>query len=416
MKSEQLFELLGEMDEKYVEAAWKGKRRNPTHWIRWGAVAACLCLVCAGVFYRPDGETIGAPVPNPDGNIVREESPETVPPVHIVPYKEALTEPEEYTAEKGWMSAEEIGKLERDDGVQMGLCVPGFVTYAGGFYAGAEAEEGTLFAPAGDEVVFNSEYHRRVYSVMDRPDCIALYINGMEVYEKAFEVKFEIDGVIYAIARSPDMDADYSRGALVKTGDGFTVYTAVNRQDGAGEERAYLVNIQPLLGEHWPELFGDDQNYKEAWQIALPLGGDAVELPAQENPIAAGTVDPYEAVWGGCYTDSTGMMYVLLTQDTGENRELVFARNPGLNAENTVFLPADYTQAYLDQLLAELSQDMAAGEVPYVTTAARLDDRNCIEVTMTREDKTCVEKIRAMDPTGGAFRFVFSGEYATHEM
>ena len=145
MKSEQLFVLLGDVDETFVEAARGRKKTHRKGWISFGAVAACLCLVCVGTFCQPEGETIGPPIPDPDGSIIREERPGEIPPVHIVPSQEALTEPKELTSELYWMSAEQIEKLE-DDSLQMGLYVPAFVTYEGGFYHGIELEEDELFA------------------------------------------------------------------------------------------------------------------------------------------------------------------------------------------------------------------------------------------------------------------------------
>ena len=415
MKSEQLFALLGDVDETFVEAARGRKKTHRKGWISFGALAACLCLVCVGTFCQPEGETIGPPIPDPDGSIVREERPGEIPPVHIVPSQEALTEPKELTSELYWMSAEQIEKLE-DDSPQMGLYVPAFVTYEGGFYQGIELEEGDLFAPSGKELKFNADCSGKVYSVMDRPDCIAVYINGMEVYQKAFDVTFEIDGLIYAIAYSTDLGTEYERGAAVYDGMDFTVYEAVRLGETAKEETEYLVNILPLLRDFWPGIFGDDQNYADAWQLALPLAESVTDQPAQENPVAAGTLSTYEAVWGGSYTDARGKMYILLTEDTQENREMVFARNPGLKEENTVFLQAEYTQAYLDELMVQISELMAAGELPCVTRAARLDDRNCIEVTMKEDDPGSAALIRNLDTLGGAVEFVVSNESAVHEL
>lgn len=48
MKKEELYELIGEADEKAVADA--GKPRTP-NWVKWGAVAACLTLVITAVVY-----------------------------------------------------------------------------------------------------------------------------------------------------------------------------------------------------------------------------------------------------------------------------------------------------------------------------------------------------------------------------
>ena len=50
MNSKKFSEALSELDSKYVDEAinYKKKSKKPI-WIKWGAIAACLCLVVAGI-------------------------------------------------------------------------------------------------------------------------------------------------------------------------------------------------------------------------------------------------------------------------------------------------------------------------------------------------------------------------------
>ena len=51
MKKEQLYEALGDIDENYVSGAKKVENKRPhSVWMKWGAVAACLCLVIVSAF------------------------------------------------------------------------------------------------------------------------------------------------------------------------------------------------------------------------------------------------------------------------------------------------------------------------------------------------------------------------------
>ena len=95
---------------------------------------------------------------------------------------------------------------------------------------------------------------------------------------------------------------------------------------------------------------------------------------------------------------------------------MVFGRNPGLNEENTVFLQAEYTQAYLDELMVQVSKLIAAGELPSVTSAARLDTRNRVRITMRENDPGSVALVRNLDTLGGAVEFVVSEQSASHEL
>ena len=49
MKKEKLYEVLGEIDDNYInDAHLTTKKKSRPVWIKWGAMAACLCLVLVG--------------------------------------------------------------------------------------------------------------------------------------------------------------------------------------------------------------------------------------------------------------------------------------------------------------------------------------------------------------------------------
>ena len=51
MTKEQLYESMGDISEKHITAAENGmKAGKKSVWVKWGAAAACLCLVIIGVF------------------------------------------------------------------------------------------------------------------------------------------------------------------------------------------------------------------------------------------------------------------------------------------------------------------------------------------------------------------------------
>ncbi|NLA87139.1 MAG: hypothetical protein GX847_07655, partial [Clostridiales bacterium] len=52
MKSKDLFEAIGGTDEELVERCRQNKTHRPL-WLKWGALAACLCLAVAGVLTIP---------------------------------------------------------------------------------------------------------------------------------------------------------------------------------------------------------------------------------------------------------------------------------------------------------------------------------------------------------------------------
>lgn len=51
MKKEQLYEVLGDINENYINDAHKTvQEKSRPAWVKRGAIAACLCLVLVGVF------------------------------------------------------------------------------------------------------------------------------------------------------------------------------------------------------------------------------------------------------------------------------------------------------------------------------------------------------------------------------
>ena len=54
MKKEELFHIIGEVDEQKVAAvgmAMNTKKKSHLVWVKWGAMAACLCLVVMGIYF-----------------------------------------------------------------------------------------------------------------------------------------------------------------------------------------------------------------------------------------------------------------------------------------------------------------------------------------------------------------------------
>ena len=54
MNSKKFSEAMGELDSKYVDEAinYKKKAKKPS-WVKWGAIAACICIVAVATFVFP---------------------------------------------------------------------------------------------------------------------------------------------------------------------------------------------------------------------------------------------------------------------------------------------------------------------------------------------------------------------------
>ncbi len=49
MNNESLYEAMGNISEKHINAAHTPATKKKPVWVKWGAMAACLCLIAAGV-------------------------------------------------------------------------------------------------------------------------------------------------------------------------------------------------------------------------------------------------------------------------------------------------------------------------------------------------------------------------------
>lgn len=160
--------------------------------------------------------------------------------------------------------------------------------------------------------------------------------------------------------------------------------------------------------------------YAPLSQSAAP-GGDVnggtapaqgTDVPVTEHPGSTGALIPLDGVWGGSYMDQSGCWVVWLTENTPENQARVLERNPGLGADHTVFRTADYSLAFLTELMAKISGEMGAKRLPFVTTAALREDVNRVEVTMTTQDEGCAAQVLRLDTIGGAITFRYAAPIA----
>ena len=172
-----------------------------------------------------------------------------------------------------WLSADEVLKAAENDTQYMGVYVPTFVAYQGAIYGrfGEEYNENSQYARLETEVTFRGDYSFPAYQVKDISDSVAIIINGrLTTYQKSFEVNAVIDGTPYEVVYSMGLSTKYSSGEVVQENEDFTVYQAINPQNGEVMESEYVINILPLLKRELPNFFDGDENYGDAWWVAVP--------------------------------------------------------------------------------------------------------------------------------------------------
>ena len=135
------------------------------------------------------------------------------------------------------------------------------------------------------------------------------------------------------------------------------------------------------------------------------------DVPVPGDLGNTGALIAYEEVWGGSYMDQNGCWVIWLTENTPENQKMVFERNPDLLESNTTFKTADYSHAYLTELMANISEGIGDGKLPYVSTTAFREEINRVVVTMTTDDADCLAKVLSFDEIGGAIEIRYASRH-----
>ena len=270
MRKEDFAEVLGDINEKHIiEARVERKSKKPV-WIKWTAMAACLCLVVTGVWRS----NVGTPTlpPTVGEQVNKVDTPNNTPDINIEPNIGNEGKADTII----WLSADEVLK-SAETGTQMGIAVPMLVAYQGAIYGftAEEYNENSQYTLLEKEVTLRKNYSYPAYQVKDVFDSVAIVLNGrLEIYQMLFEVKAVIDGDPYGIVQPMMSGIDYSYGEIIQENENFAVYQAINAQSGEVMEAEYVINILPLLKRELPNFFDSDEKYGDAWWVAVPCAND----------------------------------------------------------------------------------------------------------------------------------------------
>lgn len=115
----------------------------------------------------------------------------------------------------------------------------------------------------------------------------------------------------------------------------------------------------------------------------------------------------YPDYYAGRYVDEQGNNVVLLKVDTKENRQKICILL-GITESKTKFEVAKYSYEYLTELQNKIGTKMIEKELPFVTSSSIMEDKNWIEVQVTTNKESELEKIKVLDTIGGAISIRYS--------
>ena len=85
MNREDLYQSFNKIDDDILERSETSVKKKSSTWVKWGTMAACLCLVVGGIVW---GTKTLSPKEEPSGYVVSEEGI-TIPPMEVALSKDA---------------------------------------------------------------------------------------------------------------------------------------------------------------------------------------------------------------------------------------------------------------------------------------------------------------------------------------
>ena len=148
-------------------------------------------------------------------------------------------------------------------------------------------------------------------------------------------------------------------------------------------------------------LIDNVRNYNTNGNIIL----DEKDINQNEQLTGISTVN-FPDYYGGKYIDDNGNNVILLCEDNTQNRKEI-CDILGISESKTIFKKAKYTYNYLEELQNKISKKMQDKELTFVTSSALMEDRNIVNVTVTSDNISDLNKIKELDTLGGAINIQY---------
>ena len=114
----------------------------------------------------------------------------------------------------------------------------------------------------------------------------------------------------------------------------------------------------------------------------------------------------YPDYYAGKYVDKNGNNIILLCEDNNDNRKEI-CNILGITESKTTFKKVQYSYKYLTELQNKISKKMIDKEFTFVTKSAVMENNNNIKVTVTSNNESELNKIKAIDTIGGAIEIQY---------
>ncbi len=392
MTKETISNAVTNINSRYIEEAVDYQiKQKKTPWIKIGAIAASFALC----FFLSERLTEIYPDSTDKTPMINQEEKETTGEDRII----FPTLEQDKTLE----FSEDIGKTPPYNATD--LTKEALYEQMAAFLP-AQAPSGFTFTSAsmsdyGYSVIWSKGLEDLSWRIRDYKDSDAAYIidvTDTKTYDLSLYPIPRYDSVpkeLHEIVENPifrmkDLTQEVVNARAYKVED-------------AGDSNGYRMHFSVILDNKVITITSKGVSPEWLYKELSGLSGNpkiSADVPVSSIDGDSGALNTFDKVWGGSYMDQNGKWVVLLTEDTPENRAEVLKRNSNLSENNIRFEKANYSLAYLTQVMAAISQAMADKELKSVFTATLYEDRNCIVVEMT--DSTEEAAVLAFDTLGGA--------------
>ena len=402
MKKEELFDIIGEVDEQKVAAAgmaMNAQKKSRPSWLKWGVMAACLCIVVVGVITPQLQQNPGGAAVQPGG------TPSTE--VQLGNNTE-ITQPADMTLlvvneVENMMTADMDVKLS----LYNELSASEQETLLNGFEAAVGLSYGEFTAKIPDTLVSESFYTVNVPADASRAEYIP--------HDYVLEYQAENDGAIRIAICSTEVPlrdwliecdnpklSEINGVSVVVYGYQDTFIAEFSYKGISYEIETTYITLEELE-DLLVGITDESKNQNPSEVEDQPADGNGIY---HENP--TGNLPPaMENIFCGSYTDSKGQFVVVLIEDTPQNRSTV-CKELGIKEERVTFQMGTYTLQYLTELQSKISEAMVQKELPFVVASSVNEISNRITINVTTDDETLLKKVLSLDTIGGAIEIQVS--------
>lgn len=420
MNTKKFSEAMNEIDNKYINEAIRYKKKAKKHsWTKWGAIAACLCLVCVGGFSL--------------SYVFQNLSQGNIPPVQeqaFVPISSLLAENNSNSANHSEKTA--TVPIEQYMGVYVKITSVETDILSESIGTTVSGTETWYFVSGHTDLQYLIQNDDNVYSLWK----FKCFDSNEYPYSDVLKLVYQIDSAdkITEIQINPATMDNTDSGKSIQAKIG--THTVTNKNE---VENVYqILSSLTCYGENnWDMI---DYGNVEAAADEETSSNEAVQLGRYLTLITnyGNEIDglKYTAV-SNMFYEFSGIAYNKLTEEqansiceilhieksketeqlpaSGNDNSLSLQPNETTAAPTVEIQNANIRLKYITELQTKISNAMRNQELPFVSSSAVYENPYRLHVVVSSNSKDDLGKLKAFDTIGGALEIEYNETPVSNE-